>query len=571
MKEKEAASSVFLPAAAVFLIAGAAFIFLRSPNYFAVDGALRALEVYQKQRPFLHPNNHLLYPFNLYLWSTLLHALRIRPGSPLGFLAIAQSMNAIAAAASAAMLYGIAYLSSRSALAASLAAGGWGVSRAVLAHATNSAEPMVGVLWSIAAVALALYGIARHYRWTAAAAGLLLALAMATYQTTVLLGAPIFFLLCQYPASGPMPGAKHAAASPSPWRLLKSRLPDGLWFLAGFTAGIPIIYGPAYYLSGTRGLAEMFHRFLRVDAAQVYGGASAMKAAAVLPGLAYALFPCLPQQCGFRCLAAPEYRLWIPVAAAAVSAAAAALAALLVLARRAWRKMTARERAGTVACGIAFLATVIPSVVWMPAYDKFWLQPLACLFLGAAVVLPAAWRTAGGPRRRARLLLWLGGVFIAVLALSNLAAAWNAARQPPPSLAEAQEVARLTATRDLVVGDWNSVFLLYDNLWAARGNGFNLPTQALPGASSAAAHLQDAIQNTRKTGGRIFFLGLLDLSESEWKPFLGDQLKLPYSAVAEYRRCSQVIRSFPAQDRTVTLRQYTPCGGAGGGKKESAE
>jgi hypothetical protein len=558
-KDHGAATPLSWQVAAVFLIASAAFVLLRSSDYFAVDGALRALEIFQKHKPFLHPNNHLLYPINVYVWSGLLSALRIRAQGPLGFLAIAQAMNAVAAAACVAILYGIAYRLTKRASVAALVAGGWGVSRAVLAHATNSAEPMVGVLWSAAALALLLYGISRNRRWPVAGAGLLLGLALATYQTMVLLCVPMLFLLCRYPAARGAQGPESNDSSQTFWPLLKSRLPDVGFFLASFAASIPMIYGTAYYLSGTKKLPEMVARFVQVDAAQVYGGASVMKLLTVLPGLTYALFPCLPQHCGFQCLAAPEHRIWIPIAAIAILTVAMAFIAIIVLTRKIWPQITAHERLAATTCGVGLIATIIPSVIWMPAYDKFWLQPLACLFLGAGVVLFGAWSLPDRQRVGVRLLPWLACVFVAVLWATNLAVAWTAARQVPPSFAEAQEVARLTGTGDLVVGDWNDVFLVYSNMWASRATGFNLPTQALQGAAISASRLRDAVQHTQQAGGKVFFLGVLDLSEKEWKPFLGDRLKLPYSALGQYRGCAQIVASFADNDRQITLQQYLPC------------
>jgi hypothetical protein len=558
-KNNRAATPLSLQVAAVFPIAGAAFVLLRSSDYFAVDGALRALEIYQKHKPFLHPNNHLLYPLNVYVWSGLLSALRIRAQGPLAFLAIAQAMNAVAAASCVAILYGIAYRLTKSVSVAALVAGGWGVSRAVLAHATNSAEPMVGMFWSAAAMALLLYGVSRNRRWPAVGAGLLLGLALATYQTMVLLCVPMLFLLCRYSAARSAQGPESYDSSQTFWTLLKSRLPDVCCFLVSFAASIPIIYGTAYYLSGTRKLAEMIARFVQVDAAQVYGGVSAMKLLTVLPGLAYALFPCLPQHCGFQCLAAPEHRIWVPIAATAIWTVAMAIIATIVLARKIWPQITAHERLAATTCGVGLIATIIPSVIWMPAYDKFWLQPLACLFLGAGVILYGAWRLPNKQQVGVRLLPRLACVFVAVLWATNLAVAWTAARQVPPSFAEAQEVARLTGTRDLVVGDWNDVFLVYSNIWASRATGFNLPTQALQGAPLSISRLQDAVENTGRAGGKIFFLGVLDVPENEWKPFLGDRLKLPYSALAQYRRCSQVVGSFSDNNRHIILRQYIPC------------
>ena len=359
--------------AAVFLIAAAAFLAIRSADYMAVDGALRAVEVYQKHKPFLHPNNHLLYPFNLYVWSKLLSVFGIRAASPVGFLVIAQAMNAFAAAGCLTILYGIAYKLTQRSLIASLVACGYGLSHAFLLHATNTAEPLVGVLWSLLAIALLLYGLAQRRAWALVGAGLLLALALATYQVMILLGAPMLFLLGCYP--GPQ-----AERTP-----LRVRLFSAGWVAAGFGVGVPLIYGTAYYLAGARTVAAIAGRFFGVGVPGIKFGFNILTVPA---GFALALFPCLPYGCGFRCLALPQYRAWIPVAAAAVLIAAGWLLAMVILARQVWPRISELERVAIGACAVGLIATMIPSLIWIPAYDKFWLQPLACFFLGSRHHLP---------------------------------------------------------------------------------------------------------------------------------------------------------------------------------------
>lgn len=86
-----------LYASVIFLVAASLYISLRSSNYLAVDGALRAINVYRLERPTLNGNEHLLYPVDIFIWTKLLNALGFEAHSPLEFLALAQSMNAAAA------------------------------------------------------------------------------------------------------------------------------------------------------------------------------------------------------------------------------------------------------------------------------------------------------------------------------------------------------------------------------------------------------------------------------------------------------------------------------------------
>jgi hypothetical protein len=531
--------------AAVFLIAAAAFLVMRSSDFLAVDGALRAVEVYQKHKPFLHPNNHLLYPFNLYVWSTLLSMLGIRAAGPARFFNIAQAMNAFAAAGCLTVIYGIARKLTGRTLVASAVAGGYGLSHAFLLHATNTAEPMVGVLWSLLAMALGLYGIWYQRRWALAGAGLLLALALATYQVMILLGVPILFLLYYCPT--------YQQGRPP----LRARLFSAGCVAAGFGVGVPLIYGTAYYLSGARSLAAIAARFFGVGVPGIKLGFNLLTVPA---GFALALFPCLPYKCGFRCLAIPQYRAWIPVAAAAVLIVAGWLLAMLLLTRKIWQSISELQRVAIGACAVGLIATLIPSLIWIPAYDKFWLQPLACFFLGSGIVCHAWW-SLNWRTGHTRSLAIGAGVVLAVLILPNLAVTWSSLK-PKPYLAEAQELAALAGPRDLIVGDWSGAFFYYQALWAERASCFNVPTQALWNGAAAITQMQSAVEKTQSAGGKVFFLGILDLSENDWKIYyLGEALNAPYGAFAEYRRCAQTVKSFPGEGRRITLRQFVSCDG----------
>ena len=473
--------------ALAFMIALITFLVLRSSDFLAVDGALRALQVYYLDRPFLHPNSHLLYAVNLYVWSTMLRLLGIVAHDQVTFLRLAEAMNAIAAAACLTIFYGLLHrLTNRRAVAA-LATLGFGFSSAFLAHATSSAEPMVGLLWSEVSVVLAIYGCSRPKKWPLVAGGLLLALAMATYQSMVLFGVPIVLMLWLHPS--PAGGD---------FRTRRSNVAAAARFVTGFALGISIIYGTAYYLAGTRTLAGMIARFLQLDGSgQVYSGVNIMKLASALPGLAVSLFPILPPECGFRCLSDRHYLSWVPTAALAVAVAGICLVTLVLLARKLWTAMTATEKLATGSCAVGFLTTVVPVICWMPTYDKLWLQPLSCLFLGGGLLLSVAWRESNF-----RYLLMSGCALVAAIAVSNIALAVLAKTKPTPYLNEAREVAAVVAPQDLIVGDWNNIFVLYQAFWAPRGNSFNVPTVAIHEGLQTIPQLAESVAQTMSSGGQ---------------------------------------------------------------------
>ena len=182
-----------------FLIFYATF---RSPDLMAVDGPFRSCEVYYRQEIFFHANNHLLYPVNVRTWGRLVRVVLGECRGPLEFARRTQLMNGFAAAASVAIMFLLAHGATGSSGIAIWVACAYGFSRGLLLHSTNAAEPPVGLLLSFLAVAAAVMSRKAGRVWLAVLAGVLLAAAMATYQTMILVG-PAVLLLCAAPTTGP--------------------------------------------------------------------------------------------------------------------------------------------------------------------------------------------------------------------------------------------------------------------------------------------------------------------------------------------------------------------------------
>src|SRR5260370_31863115 len=88
-------------------------------------------------------------------------------------------------------------LAPRSPCVALCVGAGLGFAKAFLLHATNSAEPMVGIFWSFLAICLAALSFKTDRKWPIIASGFLFVLAMATYQSTIFL-APAAMVLIWY-------------------------------------------------------------------------------------------------------------------------------------------------------------------------------------------------------------------------------------------------------------------------------------------------------------------------------------------------------------------------------------
>lgn len=509
--------------AALFLLYG----LLGSQQYTDVDGALRCLEVFRRPVLFFSGNNHLLYPANVFLWHRLLGVFGIAAGNAVDYLQLTQLMNAMAAAACAALLYWIVRTTTSSEVVALAAAAGLALSRAFLLHATNSAEPMVGLLWSLVALAGVLVAVRRGSVMPAVLAGVALALSLATYESMVMI-APAALLLS---LRGTRPRGRTVA------------------LLASAAAATAAIYGFAYASSGTPAPLAMVRRFLEVPGASVWGGASAGKFANLPAGLAQSVLPVLPLGYGgirslFRPGGSVAGIIWLGLATAAFVALAAAVA------RKAWRERAAlrgetRSLLVALAAGLSF-AILVP-LAWDPLYDKLWLQPLALALLVGGLL-------AGAKAPRPRATVALLAALLVVLEV-NLSLVLAAHRNQSPYLEASRAVARTVRRGDLLVHEWDPVSQLYVGLWDAGTANWDLPGSAVIRGPAAVRDLDSAVAAARGRGAAVYFLAVLDEERGAWDAFLGRRLHLPFAALDRYRDSARIVVRLGAGASGFTLRK----------------
>src|SRR5258707_10917432 len=126
--------------AIVFLAAGLIFSLLRSKDIFAVDGAFRCLEVFQRPSIFFHDNNHMLYPVNVFVWTRLAGVLGFATPTRQDFHALVELMNCFAAAASLSIVFYLTKVALCSVRVALCVTAGLAFSKAFLLHANHFAE-----------------------------------------------------------------------------------------------------------------------------------------------------------------------------------------------------------------------------------------------------------------------------------------------------------------------------------------------------------------------------------------------------------------------------------------------
>jgi hypothetical protein len=203
-----------------------------------------------------------------------------------------------------------------------------------------------------------------------------------------------------------------------------------------------------------------------------------------------------------------------------------------------------------VAVGLA--CVLVGPFYFEPWYDKLWLQPLALFFftVGFLTCVPERGK---GPRV-SLAVVWSA---VAAFAVLNVAGAVADHRRETEGLPEAQQVARVIHADDLLISDWGGIWALYASLYRPDGT---LCVPAIAERSGKAALLKamdQAIRETSNRSGRVFFLGMLDLSEEEWNGFMGQRLHVPYDTFDAYREHSEVVARFDWRGSPITLRRWT--------------
>jgi hypothetical protein len=530
---------IIFPFIGVWIVFAFVYLTLRSNQFTAVDGALRSMQVYWRRPPYIGSNNHLLYPANVYAWSEFLKAFGARWNGPVEFVRLIQAMNAFFGAGAAALVYllirrlaGV----NAPALAGALI---FGISHAVLMHATNSAEPVVGLFVSLAAAAIAIEGIERDKIGWLMLSGFLLALALANYESMFLI-APSLLLMAAL-LSGPDCKLEELSFSrldfPSNLDEAAIRLKRVFAMAAGVFIGVIAIYGTAFHGAGIHSPRVMIFRFLSMGGGRsVYGGWSISKAVNFPVGFIGNLIGILPRNYGGLRQLLREDRfipltLILVLLAVFVVAFAAIYSDLILKSREFVPRWTVRMLLGFGAAFVFF-----PNIYWDPIYDKLWLQPLAVIIVFAAVSASKleGWRYKAAGVMSALIIIGEGAI--------NLPQAWAAHTRPTACLADARAVAKLVRPIDKVVADFDPVSTLWLSLYDNRPSRSLMFPAEKPSVSLPT--LRDWTGECAVKGCRILFINVLNQSRSVWNGFLGNRVGVPYGALDDYRRTAKPLLNF---------------------------
>ena len=528
-----------------FVVFECLYALLRSGDMLAVDGAHRCLEVFRRQTLFFHGSNHMLYPVNVLLWGRFMAALGLKSTLPMQFFSHVELMNCTAAAASLALLCFLMYLGVPRWPIVIGATVGLALSKAFLEQATNANEPMVGVLWSLIAVALAMFSLRRGFKWAMVLSGLFFALAMATYQSTIFLAPAVVFGIVF--AHRLYFGSETSRSNP---------LYDLARFASAGLVGCLAIFGSAYRHVGVHDPIDMWKRFTALSGGRVEVGISVGKVLNLPVGMMRNTFPFLHDYVGLHSLMASRMRFVLFFTALFLFVAF--VVCCLISASKGLRSSPPLVRLGWFSAAVGLFFTLIPVELYDPNYDKLWLQPLACLACLIALSLDVIRRQRPGAFSIYRRI----ALVILLLVAANLVWTIRLHRTTTPGLAEAKSLADIVAPQDIVVGGWDNVSVLYAEIWASDSQFVDFMDDAIAYGADETRRLQEAILSTQRKGGRVYFLDLVDIPEQDWNAYLGSRCGVPFTDFDEYREQSHLRTKFQVGASEISLSEFDPNGGA---------
>lgn len=505
------------------------FLLLSSRDYMAVDGSTRCLDIGYKYGLFLHGNNHMLYPAHVFFWHKLLNFIGIKASSKIDYMHLTALMNALAASGVLAMFYLLTYKITESFRYALAITSCYAFSRAFLLHATNSTEPTVGLLWSVLGVSILVFALSRGYSKLIFLTGFFFALSMATYQSMVLI-APAALVLCVF------------------WQNEDSKEKIGkyliflrlCYLMISSFLSVVLIYGVSYYATGTKGLSAMVARFFAISGDSVYGSLELRKFISLPVQFVRNVFPIMPGDfsgiVGWTVNNLNEkWIYWAYLVYGLILILVIKIVFHFFKSNKqieiAWKEKLAIQ---TALAGV--ILPLLAAAYWFPGYDKLWLQPNLCLILILGILVKQA------AKSLKKALIPIVFLILILQIFSNFVWLFPSRYQENIALKGAEEVSEIVKSPpDLVIDGWDFVSLLYGALWSHHIYNFHSAVEVK--GKAVLDELPKLIEETRKRGGKVYFLGVLNETEANWSWFLGPR-GLPYHSMDKYRQKAKLVKHF---------------------------
>jgi hypothetical protein len=460
------------------------------------DGIQFAVSVESASLLSLLQPNHMLYPLTglwfFRAWQWL--------GWQGGALLPLQVLSAAAGAVCVGLMYRLADRLSGNATIGLLISLGFGASYGMWAYSTDAEAVTVPLVWSLLVIGGVLVTPAQHPSRGPVILGLLCALAVITYQTGVLLTAPVVagYLM---PRDSPLAARVRRAAA---FLLVSGLCSLSIYLLVAFTVfGVRSWHGLLdwqFHMAdlglwgkwSSRGVAQGGYAFLRTFAGYPDLGPGSRT-------FSYLAEATLPQRAAF---------------AAYYSVVLGAVVALCWAVIKRWDALKSRRRelAVLVSYGLSY---GLFATYWVPGDVQFWVPVSAAWWLVASVVLATPGPPAGvrlnDTGRASTPSIRVAGAGVAILAAANLVTTVAPNREIGRNRAYqiTQSIRDRTSPQDLIVTTGGDALFLYVPYFAERQT-VSLYHQVLHSKRSKASVFDAVRQRARDTwsgGGRVFLAG----------------------------------------------------------------
>ncbi|PTL81828.1 hypothetical protein [Vitiosangium sp. GDMCC 1.1324] len=516
----------------VFVGAALFFLALLSREYIG-DGYRWLPYLTGRDVPGPGGNNHFLTPYLGWgAWrlvqgtgfSSLLASVTERPVA----LAFFQGLNALLGAAGLVALFLLLHRCGVSRRGAWLGVALTGLSHAYLLHATDMTEPMASVPWMLLAAAVVRRAPeSRGSRWLGGAlAGLSGAFYLTSIGVCVLLGSMVGLRYLRHRQLGRGVVAVLEVGLVAVGTLL------GILLVGRWLSAAPVAVG---------GHAQSF--FELPTGGGLFGHFDPRHLMGAVFGFANAFAPLWDWLGAARLLEAPRAVLAYNLTILALLLAFVVAVGLRL--RRAAPMLLRSDRAADLAGALLWtVCTYLVASYWSATYEKLWMGGV----VGSTLVLCLLFE-GGEPEAReseSPVRHWFPLAPVVLLVLISLVAGGVRRRvMPNEDLHVATELSKRLRPSDVAIcAGWDEPSSLLTHVVTPSFECWSIVNEMIATRLRPevfTARLRALVDQARAEHRRVYFFGLLDQSEEEWRRFNGERLKLPYSVLEPYRGQAVVV------------------------------
>ena len=518
------------------------FVSFSSNTYTAVDGSTRSVGVFDKDKLYIHSNNHMLFPIHIYYFNKLLKVFDIESKDKFEYFKHSSILNAIAGAISLGIIFLILLKLTTSYFLSLLGVFLIGFSYTFMVSATNPNEIMTGFLLSILSVWLLFSSLTRKKIVYSFFSGLCLSYATATYQAMFSIFPPLILICLFYLVTKDKDKITYL-------KLMCSFL---LSLFIGFVVIYGICYSVFYHINNIPDFIKLFFTFC--------GPSKGTRVIfrlknfiTIFFGFTQSIFK-LPYY-GLRATFFGDYcshqiyLLWtLPIMMIGSS---------LIFIYRGFINIIKHDNKYLYTSFALFLFFIFSSSCLFyvsVAHTKLWLQPIAA-YTVLGICITANYMRLNINRKKKRFIITYLLGFLTILMFWNINNVLIPNHKGEPEVMKSvRSIENITEENSLVFTDWDKVSLTFRDFFRGKRLILTVPTLALDlDEKSLINKIDEAIQEAKNQKQNIYFLGILSTSKERWN----DRRGISYESFQKYRDCTTVIKKFLIGENEYVLYKYT--------------